>query len=167
MFDHIPTQIAGVLYLLFIILLIVILALHTSYWVQILTILLISIPYTLISIYDIDCVFSGQCDIWGWIKGIFFILYVLISVIICILALTNFQEVINTTKETPPVLTSTAPQNSGVLITYSDKNRGADPGGNGTFTKTSMDNSREYIATSNCVYNTSNQSWSGTCTVRK
>ena len=164
MFENRPTQIAGVLYLLFFVLFILVIALHTAYWKELLVILLMTIPYTLISLYDIDCVFNGNCNIWGWFKGIFFILYVILTIIITIFLLADFQNTINTDRETKPVIVTTA-TNPSVPVTYIDKNRSSDPGGNGIYTS-GGNNQNEYIATSNCVYNNSNQSWSGPCVRR-
>ena len=103
MFENRATQIAGVLYLLFVILFIVAIALHTDYWKTLLLILLFSIPYVFISLYDIDCVFSGQCNIWAWVKGILFIVYIIFSIVVTILLLVDFQktiDVVNLSKDT-------------------------------------------------------------------
>jgi len=148
MFSTLPTQIAGVLYLIFVVLFVILFALHTSYWKELLVILLISIPYTLITLYDIDCVFYGNCDIWGWIKGIFFIIYLVFTILLTILLLVDFQNTINTDKETTPVITTTKTKKNEdddyerkYPITYYNPGRSNDPGGNGTY-----NNSNVYIS---------------------
>lgn len=166
MFSHLPTKIAAVLYLIFLFLLIVLFALHTSYWKTILYILLLSIPYTLISIYDIDCVFSGQCDVWGWVKSAFFIIYLLLTIVLVIFLLYDFQSIINTNSESEPVIVSSlSTTTNNQLVTITDKTRNSDPGGNGTLGNSDI--TKLYVATSNCVFNTSNQVWSGDCERRK
>ena len=173
MFENRPTQIAGLLYLLFFVLFILVIAFHTAYWKELLIILIMTIPYTLISLYDIDCVFNGNCNVWGWFKGIFFILYVILTIIITIFLLADFQNTINTDRETKPILVTTTTTTTNpvvvskppVPVTYTNKSRSSDPGGNGTYS-VSGNNQNEYIATSNCVYNSSNQSWSGNCVRR-
>ena len=95
MFENRPTQIAGMLYLLFVILFIVLIALHTDYWRPLLLILLFSMPFVFISLYDIDCVFNGQCNVWGWIKGIFFIVYIIFTLVLTILLLVDFHNIID------------------------------------------------------------------------
>ena len=84
MFENKPTQIAGVMYLLFVLLFIVIISLNTQVWLTLFIILIISVPYTLLTIYDIDCVFDGNCNVWGWIKGGLFMLYLLTLIIMSI-----------------------------------------------------------------------------------
>ena len=98
MFENRPTQIAGLVYLLFVVLFIVLISLNTDHWKPLLLILLFSFPFVLINLYDIDCVFNGQCDIWGWFKGVFFIVYLIFVVVVTILLLLDFQNTIDSTK---------------------------------------------------------------------
>jgi hypothetical protein len=100
MFENRPTQIAGLLYVLFVILFVVVIALHTTYWKPLLMILLLTFPFALINLYDIDCVFNGQCNVWGWIKGIFFIVYLIFAIVVTILLLTDFQKMVNSAEIT-------------------------------------------------------------------
>ena len=79
-----PIQVAGLLYLLFVILFIIIIILNSKNWLILFFILLISIPYTLLTLYDIDCIFNGNCQVWGWIKGVLFILYLITTIILAI-----------------------------------------------------------------------------------
>lgn len=157
MFSTLPTQIAGVLYLIFVVLFVVLFALHTSYWKPLLIILLMSIPYVLINIYDIDCVFSGYCDVWGWIKGILFIIYLVFTIILTILLLADFQNTINTAKETPAVIKSKDNHDDDdTRIIYRDKIVKVYPG-----SSNNSDISRRYVATSNCVFDSTSNIWSG------
>ena len=94
MFENRPTQIAGVLYILFIILFTIGIILNRDIWLQLFIILLISIPYTILSLYDIDCVFIGNCETWGWIKGVLFILYLILLIVAAVIII--MFESINT-----------------------------------------------------------------------
>lgn len=157
MFENRPTQIAGLIYLLFVILFIVLISLHTDYWKQLLLILLLSFPFVLINLYDIDCVFNGQCDIWGWFKGISFIVYLIFAVVATIILLADFQKSINSLQHTPSTetrvvvitddrkddkdsdkLSSSSTSN---ISSVSNPNRKADPGGNGTYTGSNIKSS--------------------------
>jgi hypothetical protein len=158
MFENRPTQIAGLIYLLFVILFIVLISLNTHYWKQLLIILLLSFPFVLINLYDIDCVFNGQCDIWGWFKGIFFIVYLIFAIVITIILLVDFQKSIdsiehapstesrvvvlyddrNDNRESDKLYTSSSSSN---IPSVSNPNRKADPGGNGTFTGSNVKSS--------------------------
>ena len=167
MFSTLPTKIAGVLYLIFVVLFVVVFALHTNYWKPLLIILLISIPYALINIYDIDCVFSGNCNIWGWIKGICFIIYLVFTILLTILLLADFQNTINTDKETTPVITTTNTTTNTTTkdnndyerkypITYYNPGRSNDPGGNGTYNNSNVYTSRSNL-NANYINSTNNQ----------
>jgi hypothetical protein len=92
MLDTIPTRIAALLYIVFLVLVILIISLDTSYWSVLLVIIICSIPYTMITLYDIDCIFDGHCTVWGWIKGILYILYILLTIILIIILLANFKK---------------------------------------------------------------------------
>jgi hypothetical protein len=89
MFENKPTQFAGVLYFVFVILFIVLISLNKEVWLTLFILLLISIPYTLLTLYDIDCVFNGNCAVWGWIKGALFMLYLLTLIIMSIFIIAN------------------------------------------------------------------------------
>lgn len=157
MFENRPTQIAGLIYLLFVILFIVLISLHTDYWKPLLLILLVSFPFVLINLYDIDCVFNGQCDIWGWFKGISFIVYLIFAVVATIILLADFQKNINSIQHTPStestvvVLSDTSKSNkedklytsssTSNISSVSNPNRKADPGGNGTYTGSNIKSS--------------------------
>ena len=79
-----PVQVAGMLYLFFVLLFIIIIILNSKNWLVLFVILLISIPYALLTLYDIHCIFNGDCQVWGWIKGVLFILYLITTIILAI-----------------------------------------------------------------------------------
>jgi hypothetical protein len=79
-----PVKVAGLLYFLFVILFIIIIILNSKNWLVLFVILLLSIPYALLTLYDIDCIFNGNCIIWGWIKGVLFMLYLITTIILAI-----------------------------------------------------------------------------------
>ena len=108
MFENRPTQIAGVLYILFIILFTIGIILNRDIWLRLFIILLISIPYTILSLYDIDCVFIGDCDTWGWIKGVLFMLYLITTIILAIfiIAFAKKLTIINNEMKTNEIKTN-------------------------------------------------------------
>ena len=119
-----------------------------------------SIPYVLINIYDIDCVFSGYCDVWGWIKGILFIIYLVFTILLTILLLVDFQNTINTAEETPAVIKSKKEEeddDDDRKVIYRDRIVKVYPG-----SANNTDSSRRYVATSNCVFDSTSNVWSGT-----
>jgi hypothetical protein len=141
MFENRPTQIAGVLYLLFVVLFIVLIGLHTDYWKPLLLILLFTMPYVFISLYDIDCVFNGQCNVWGWIKGIFFIVYIVFTLVLTILLLVDFQNTVDSSIISSSTEDEDEEDEDNILVTYYDPSRGIDPGGNGTYSNSNISSS--------------------------
>jgi len=52
---------------------------------------IISLPLALLYVYDVNCTFTGQCDVWGWIKTILASLYY-VFVIIAIIVLMSVKQ---------------------------------------------------------------------------
>lgn len=53
-------------------------------------ILIVSIPMAILYLYDVDCTFTGQCSVWGWIKTAIASIYYVV-VVIAMIALMNVK----------------------------------------------------------------------------
>lgn len=52
---------------------------------------IISLPLAILYVYDVDCTFVGNCDVWGWIKTIILSIYYLI-IIVAMIALLSTKK---------------------------------------------------------------------------
>ncbi len=67
--DTLPSKIATGLWAFTILLLLIGISAKIGFAIGIVVTILI-VPFALLYIYDINCTFTGQCDVWGWIKTI-------------------------------------------------------------------------------------------------
>lgn len=58
------------------------------------------IPLILLSIYNIDCLSTGNCEIWAWINSILGIIYMIATTLIMIAAAVVKPDVSKDTKDT-------------------------------------------------------------------
>jgi hypothetical protein len=52
-----------------------------------------------LSIYNIDCLSTGNCDIWAWVFSILSVIYMIFTTFIMILVSTTKKEVENDLKD--------------------------------------------------------------------
>lgn len=60
------------------------------FWFLMITIL--AIPFTILSIYNIDCLSTGSCEIWAWAVSILSCIYLVITTLLMILAATTTEK---------------------------------------------------------------------------
>ena len=105
MIDSTAAQISIGVYSLLIILVIIAMAINKS-WASSSIFIIVTIPMFVLYLYDLQCVFEGQCIVWGWIKFIFFMLYLLIAIIACILVMVYAPSMTTTTTVATPATTA-------------------------------------------------------------
>jgi hypothetical protein len=50
--------------------------------------LLLTLPIVILSIYNIDCLSTGSCDMWAWVLSILSCIYLLVTTLLMIAAAT-------------------------------------------------------------------------------
>ena len=74
----------------------------THKWLASLIFIFISVPTIAFYLYDIHCTFVGQCNIWGWIKTVMFIInmvFIIIMLIIIIIIASTVKREIKASKK--------------------------------------------------------------------
>ena len=110
MIESTAAQISIGVYSFLIILVIIAMAINKS-WASSSIFIIVTLPVFVLYLYDLQCVFEGQCIVWGWIKFIFFTIYLLIAIVACILVMAyspSTTTTTTTTKATPATTTTKA-----------------------------------------------------------
>ena len=72
---------------------------------------ILAIPFFILYVYNIDCLTSGDCQIWSWVVAIFSSISLLITAVLAIYLTAvppkTVSETIITTTTTPAVVTTT------------------------------------------------------------
>jgi hypothetical protein len=83
---------------------------------------ILAIPFFILYVYNIDCLTTGDCQIWSWVVAIFSSISLLITAVLAIYLTavppkTVNEPIIITTSTTPVVTTSTTPVVTSAVVT--------------------------------------------------
>jgi hypothetical protein len=75
---------------------------------------ILAIPFFILYVYNIDCLTTGDCQIWSWVVAIFSSISLLITAVLAIYLTAVPPKTVNeptiiTTSTTPVITTSTTP----------------------------------------------------------
>jgi len=83
---------------------------------------ILAIPFFILYVYNIDCLTTGDCQIWSWVVAIFSSISLLITAVLAIYLTavppkTVNEPIIITTSTTPVITTSTSPVVTSAVVT--------------------------------------------------
>jgi len=83
---------------------------------------ILAIPFFILYVYNIDCLTTGDCQIWSWVVAIFSSISLLITAVLAIYLTAVPPKKVNepiiiTTSTTPVITTSTTPVVTSAVVT--------------------------------------------------
>jgi hypothetical protein len=83
---------------------------------------ILAIPFFILYVYNIDCLTTGDCQIWSWVVAIFSSISLLITAVLAIYLTAVPPKTVNeptiiTTSTTPVITTSTTPVVTSAVVT--------------------------------------------------